>query len=63
VADAPKPAKPASASSGKASSEGSGGAAAGGAPGGKPDDASGVGDVIHSVFAGIGHLFSGLFGG
>lgn len=67
-AAAPKPAKPAGASSGNAStgsasSEGSGGASAGGAAGGKPADASGVGDLIHSIFAGIGRLFSGLFGG
>ena len=63
VANTPKPAKPAGASSGSASSEGSGGAGAGGAAGGQSADTSGVGDLIHSVFSGIGRLFSGLFGG
>ncbi|HEX4361971.1 MAG TPA: hypothetical protein VH141_30855 [Pseudonocardia sp.] len=59
VSNAPKPAKPAGAGSGKAGSDGSGGASA---PGGKSADASDAGGVIHSVFAGIGRLFSGLFG-
>jgi hypothetical protein len=27
-----------------------------------PSSASGVGDVLHSVFAGVGRLFSSLFG-
>jgi len=58
---APKPAKPADAGSGSSSSEG--GSAGPGPAGGKSADTSGASDIVHSVFAGLGRFFSGLFGG
>jgi hypothetical protein len=58
---APKPAKPAGAGS---SSSGSAGGSGGPSPaGGKSDDPSVASDIVHSVFAGLGRFFGGLFGG
>lgn len=56
---APKPAKPAGASSSGSGSDGGSGGPAGGTSG----DPSLASDIVHSVFAGLGRFFNGLFGG